>query len=212
MRKKHTEPIQPDTYYHVYNRGINGESIFKEARNYNYFLEKYAQHINPVADTYAYCLLNNHFHFLIRTCSAEVISDRVQNPVRDKGNNFSAEVDFSKTIGKQFAKLFNSYSQSINKAYGRTGSLFDRPFRRIPVQNDYYFSRLVSYIHKNPEKHGFTDDFKDYPYSSYWSHLDTRKTRLKREEVINWFGDQSSYQEFHILSSEDGLNDFIIEV
>ena len=210
MRKKNTEPIQPDTYYHVYNRGINGEPIFKEARNYYFFLEKFAQHISLVADTYAYCLLNNHFHFLIRTHSPDLISDRVLNPVRDKISN---EIDFSKTIGKQFSILFNSYSQSINKAYGRTGSLFDRPFRRIPVQNDYYFSCLVSYIHKNPEKHGFTDDFKDYPYSSYWSHLDARKTRLKREEVLDWFGDRNSYQEFHSMSTEDDdLLKLIIEV
>lgn len=103
VTKEHTEPTQPDTYYHVYNGGINGEPIFKEARNYNYFPEKYAQHINPIADTYAYCLLSNHFHFLIRTCSVEVISDRVLNPVRD---NFGGEADISKTTGKQFLILF----------------------------------------------------------------------------------------------------------
>lgn len=58
--------------------------FLRKLRNYYYFLGKYAQHINPIADMYAYCFLNNHFHVLIRTCSAEVISDRVLNPVRDK--------------------------------------------------------------------------------------------------------------------------------
>jgi REP element-mobilizing transposase RayT len=64
--KKHTHPLEPDRIYHIYNRGINGENIFKEERNYRYFLEKYAKCISPIADTYAYCLLKNHFHLAVK--------------------------------------------------------------------------------------------------------------------------------------------------
>ena len=53
-------------YYHIYNRGNNREDIFIQERNYRYFLRLYAKHIEPMADTYAYCLLRNHFHFLVR--------------------------------------------------------------------------------------------------------------------------------------------------
>jgi putative transposase len=59
-------PLQPGQYYHIYNRGNNRENVFIEKRNYPYFLKLYARHIEPVADTYAYCLLRNHFHFLVR--------------------------------------------------------------------------------------------------------------------------------------------------
>ncbi|MEQ8627311.1 hypothetical protein [Ekhidna sp.] len=85
---KNTSPLQPETYYHIYNRGINGEDIFKKEGNYDYFLLKYTRYINPIADTFAYCLLKNHFHLLIRTKSEEEIqtinnsSNRVLNPVR----------------------------------------------------------------------------------------------------------------------------------
>ena len=58
---KNTLPIQPETFYHIYNRGINGETIFKREENYAYFLLKYDQCVSPIAQTYAYCLLNNHF-------------------------------------------------------------------------------------------------------------------------------------------------------
>ena len=71
--KLNIEPLQPDSFYHIYNRGINGENIFKQERNYSYFLKKYALYIEPVAETYAYCLLKNHFHLLIRTRSEEEI-------------------------------------------------------------------------------------------------------------------------------------------
>jgi putative transposase len=55
--KKNIELLEPMCVYHIYNRGINGENIFKEERNYKYFLQKYAQYIEPIADTFAYCLL-----------------------------------------------------------------------------------------------------------------------------------------------------------
>jgi len=59
-------PLQPGQYYHIYNRGVNRTNIFVEERNYVYFLKLYAKHISPVAETFAYCLLRNHFHLLVR--------------------------------------------------------------------------------------------------------------------------------------------------
>ena len=56
-------PLEYGQYYHIYNRGNNGENLFFEERNYPYFLKLYAHHILPVADTYAYCLLRNHFQY-----------------------------------------------------------------------------------------------------------------------------------------------------
>jgi len=64
-------PLQPGQYYHLYNRGNNRENIFREERNYTYFLRLYAKHIEPVAETYAYCLLRNHFHVLVKIRDAE---------------------------------------------------------------------------------------------------------------------------------------------
>jgi putative transposase len=58
--------IEENAYYHIYNRGINGENIFKEESNYAFFLHQYAKYVSPIADTFAYCLLKNHFHLLIR--------------------------------------------------------------------------------------------------------------------------------------------------
>ena len=52
-----------------------------------------------------------------------------------------------------------------------------------------YYSHLVIYIHQNPQKHGFVTDFRDWPYSSYHALLSTKPTHLKREDVLNWFGD-----------------------
>ena len=220
--KTNIEPLQPDSFYHIYNRGINGENIFKEERNYSFFLERYAHYIEPFAETYAYCLLKNHFHLLIRT--------RSENEIRKKLLNINAQILESNDIiiqrkpaqhneksiewilGNSFSSLFKSYSQSINNAHNRKGRLFEQPFRRILVDSDDYFTELIYYIHHNPQSHGFIEDFRLYPYSSYHSHLSTALTKLKREEVIDWFGNNEEYRKFHSGNQNlDNLGRFRIE-
>jgi len=64
-------PLEYGEYYHIYNRGNNREDVFFEERNYRHFLSLYAKYILPNADTYAYCLLRNHFHLLVRILTQE---------------------------------------------------------------------------------------------------------------------------------------------
>jgi hypothetical protein len=72
MSKNH-QPIQHEAYFHVYNRGINGETLFREPENYKHFLRLYEKYIDPVAETFAWCLLKNHFHLLLRIKGVEEI-------------------------------------------------------------------------------------------------------------------------------------------
>ena len=127
---ENTMPLQPGLFYHIFNRGNNREDLFREERNYLYFLKLYKKYITPIADTFAYCLLKNHFHLLIRIKTEEEIIHPIIK-IRRSGDSKSDlnEINFS----KQFSNLFNAYSKAINKGYNRTGSLFERPFHRIPV-------------------------------------------------------------------------------
>ncbi len=170
-------------YYHIYNRGNNRENIFIEARNYRYFLRLYAKYILPVADTFAYCLLKNHFHFLVRT--------------KTFGVSETPKVSRTVSPSQAFSNLFNAYAKAINKAYQRTGSLFERPFGRVEVTSDAHFIHLIAYIHQNPQKHGLIEDFRDWPYSSYHALTSARPTRLLREETLAWFGNQGHFETFH---------------
>ncbi|VAW34164.1 hypothetical protein MNBD_CHLOROFLEXI01-2181, partial [hydrothermal vent metagenome] len=70
-----TEKLQFDQIYHIYNRGNNRENLFLGKENYLYFLKLFSQHIAPVVIVYAYCLLPNHFHFLLRLKSKAEILD-----------------------------------------------------------------------------------------------------------------------------------------
>ncbi len=171
--KSDIPPLFPDSYYHIYNRGINGETIFKQERNYPYFLEKYAKYIPCVADTLAYCLLGNHFHLLIRTKGQnEILASQDIGPDNKKVSLDGKSVleQSSWLVSNAFSSLFKSYSQSINKDFHRTGALFERPFRRKEVTNGHYLAKVIYYIHANPQKHGFCSDFRDYAHSSYHVH------------------------------------------
>ena len=193
--KLNIEPLITDTYYHIYNRGTNSENIFKEERNYTYFLKKYALYIYPIAETYAYCLLKNHFHLLIRTRSEK---DILATRNTDTSGNTTKQENASAMVSGAFASLFKSYAQSINKSHHRTGRLFEEPFRRIEVDSDEYLLQIIKYIHRNPQMHGFVTDFKDYAHSSYAAHLLTATTKLKREEVMDLFGGTSNFVEIHL--------------
>lgn len=196
--------LEATGYYHIYNRGINGQNIFIEEQNYVYFLQKYAQYVHPFVETFAYCLLKNHFHLLVRVKSEQEIRTFLGSKHKDKSCSWIAS--------NAFSSFFKSYAQSINKKYTRTGGLFEEPFHRIEVDNDAYFSALIAYIHHNPQKHGFVADFKAYPHSSYESHLQNKTTKLNRKQVIDWFGNFDEYQKFHAnYTKAPELNKFCLE-
>lgn len=199
-------PLLPGRYYHIYNRGNNRENIFHEERNYDYFLKLFAKYILPIADTYAYCLLKNHFHFLIRIKEDlsglknipgqrdPAVRSGLENPLDLK--NLTGLSNRSK-ISKPFSNLFNAYAKAFNRAYGRTGALFQRPFGRILVTNEAYLVHLITYIHQNPQKHGFVTDFREWPFSSYHVILSDKIPFPQRDRVYGLFHGREQLETVH---------------
>lgn len=178
-----TTSIEADCFYHIYNRGINGENIFKSDRNYLFFLKKISEFLIPVCDVYAYCLMPNHFHLLIKIKSDFELTSLIKPSVTTSIGLHSPQKIFS----KQFAGIFNSYSQAFNREHKRHGALIESPFKRKLITSDKYLINVIIYIHQNPEKHGITDQFLKYNFSSYQSILSNSSTLLKRDEVIELF-------------------------
>ena len=184
------EPLDFGNYYHIYNRGNNGIAVFFENENYDYFLKLYQQYIHPIAETFAWCLMKNHFHFLVYIRNEkEVLTDLLEYSTVDKPK----VVDPS----KQFGHLFNAYTQAINKKQNRTGSLFEKPFERKRVASEKYLQNLIYYIHNNPVHHGFTKTIYEYPWSSYGSIISDKPTNLKRDEVLEIYGSKENFIDYH---------------
>ncbi|TAJ12450.1 hypothetical protein DMA11_12900 [Marinilabiliaceae bacterium JC017] len=192
------EPLEQGYYYHIFNRGINGCNLFSKSENYEYFLRLYEKYIPPVADTFAWVLIPNHFHLLIRIKEPRpmvtpVRVDKQDGYSPDRGRNPNGD----KNPSQQFANLFNSYAQAYNKWFSRHGSLFERPFKRKRITDKKYFQHLILYIHNNPVHHGFCQHPLEYGWSSYLSVLSEKQTNLKREKVIKWFNDKNNFKIMH---------------
>jgi hypothetical protein len=207
-------PLLPGVCYHIYNRGNNKENIFYQPKNYGYFLRKYKEYLLPWLDTFAYCLLPNHFHLMARVKDLEhflvspkfmAFSELADDPDFPSFQNLeslvpgqrvylSATVEMkchekvSEFISEQFRRFFMGYSKAINKQQQRTGSLFQKNFKRLVVTDEAHFGHLLYYIHANAQLHGICPDFREYPYSSFPAYLSGAVSNLKREEVIAWFG------------------------
>ncbi len=138
-------PIEADCFYHIYNRGINGEAIFKTARNYHFFINKIKNNLLSVCDVYAYCLMPNHFHLLVK-----IKSDKYLNEITSHlDKNIEKGLHASQNIfSKQFSKVFNSYSQAFNKENNRHGALIESPFKRKLITSEEYLRKCVIYIHQ----------------------------------------------------------------
>jgi putative transposase len=193
-------PLEPGNYYHIYNRGNNKEDIFLEDRNYEHFLNLYQKHVTPAVETFAYCLLKNHFHLLIR----------VKEP--DETCEVLETSQVPRRVSYQFSNLFNAYAKAFNKAYGRTGSLFQERFRRKVITSESHLYQTIRYIHVNPQRHGFIRDFREYPFSSYVVLVSDRETFLGRGSVLQWFGDREAFKAFHQDAfDEEILREIILE-
>jgi len=197
-------------YYHIYNRGVEKRNIFVDKEDYSFFLDVLANYLldsvdQPFSKTYwrsklapnevsllAYCLMPNHFHFLLK-----------QNTING--------------ITKLFRRLATSYVLYFNKKYQRVGSLFQGVFKAVFVDRDEYLLHLSRYIHRQPftekkrslllrgETSNISRVLEEYPFFSYPDYLGKRKTPwVDTTEILGYFKsaqktdlkDRLSYQSF----------------
>ena len=96
-------------------------------------------------------------------------------------------------VSERFRRFFLSYAQAINKQEQRKGSLFMKPFKRIPINTQKYLINTLLYIHTNPEYHNNSVSFKTYKWSSFQSILNDCPSQLRKNEVIDWFDGKENY-------------------
>lgn len=191
--------LEEGFFYHIYNRGNNSENIFIEEQNYAYFIKLMHRYVLPIADVYAYCLMKNHFHFLLR--------------IKEKSSVKERELKYTTVIkpkvisaSRQLSHFFNAYSQAVNKKYERTGSLFEKPFDRKRIEDEVYLKRLIVYVHSNPVNHGFCEKVREYKWSSFNAIISENSTKIKREEVIELFGGKENFIFCHENLNDEDFN------
>jgi putative transposase len=174
--------FESEKFYHIYNRTVDRKLMFKNDGNYDFFLRRFEQYLSPVIKIYAYCLLGNHFHFLIKIRSSADLTTFI------KLSNLPQTKSTHDIVSHQFRKFFQSYAMAFNKQQNRIGTLFQTPFKRVAVTDEFYFARLVYYIHANPQVHGLVLDFRKWKWSSYHKIIqEETPAKLEKNEVLEWF-------------------------
>jgi putative transposase len=164
---------QSGRYYHIYNRGVQKATLFREEDNYYYALRKVKGYcIEFQLVPIAYCLMPNHYHFLIRQ-------------------------DGETPAGLLPQRVFNGYTKAYNHRYGNRGTLFERRFQAKQIESDTHLLHLCRYIHANPVKDGFVDDPDDWPYSNYLEWIGKRDGSLVDHTFVQThFQNPRSYRTF----------------
>lgn len=181
-------------YYHIYNNCNNSERMFFEERNYAYFLSKFKKHMNEFVKVYSYSLLPDHFHFLLYIKELDIKTDQ--------GNR--------RTVSQAFSNFFNSYTKSVNIQEERSGNLFNRPFKRILINNVDYMKDLICYINKNPMHHNPGIDYRKYMWSSYRDVVEQRIGLTETDEVLTLYSGLDNFKDSHIASSDKLIYEFEI--
>ena len=189
----------PNYFYHIYNRGNNSENIFELPENYNYFLKKFNEHLSDLVDVFSYCLLPNHFHFLIK------IKDYEKN-LPGFENREGLEQLQRNPVSQAFSNFFNGYTKAFNKQQDRRGSLFQKNFKSKNINREDYLVKIIYYLHINPVHHNISNNFENYKYSSYISIISNKPTKVSRDKVVDLFGDKEKFIEFHRMRYEEMNN------
>jgi len=158
--------------YHIYNRGNNKQKLFFKADNYIFFLNKIRRYIVPYCDILAYCLMPNHFHFLIRSDERTIATKSVAG--KDKN-----------VLSEGIRHLLSSYTQAINKQNSSTGSLFQQNTKAKPIikGSKNYDQICLHYIHQNPLKTKLVRKMEEWEYSSFQDYCGKRNGTLCNKEL-----------------------------
>ena len=195
--------MEKDIIYHLYNKGNNGQKIFFNRDNYIFFLQKVRKHLYPYCDILAYCLMPNHFHFLI-------YANKITEGTKTHGNR-SVSV-FSENL----RIMLSSYTRAINIQEGRTGSLFQQNSKIKPI-NDIFHGKISKpnqigydyycfhYIHNNPVSAGLVSKKEDWEFSSYQDYIGIRNGSLTNKDLAL----KSIYLEDDLFNINNDLNDLL---
>ena len=182
------EPFEQEVWYHVFNHAHGKDDLFSSEYDYNTFLQLIEKYILPIANIYAYSLLPNHFHFLVRIKNFTI-------PEKFKNEN-----DY---IAHQWGNTQNTYSKKINYKRGTRGGLFCQSVDRNLINSEEYRQMAVVYIHNNPVKHGFCTSPENWKFSSYKSIIAKGVTKIERDEVISWFENRENFIFYHKSNADD---------
>ena len=194
--------------FHIYNRGNNSDKVFYSRRNYLFFIEKMNTYISPYADILAWCLMPNHFHFMVSVNEVELMLPNGLNHVEiiDPLTGTERVGIKTRTFNQSIGIMLRSYTNAIHNQEGRTGALFQEETKAIILTDNIsyipsyftsafgtiitayldddmsYAERCFHYIHQNPVSSHMVKKAEDWEFSSYRDYAGLRNGKLVNKE------------------------------
>ncbi len=176
--------------YHVFNRGNGDDPIFRNHGNYEYFMRKYFLYMSMHWDTHAWCLMPNHFHFIVTVKPSPLLDEHAD-------------------CSQAFSNFCNGYAQAFNRQHHRMGSLFMRSFKRKNVSDVDYLKTLTCYVHNNPVKPGMVQYPNQWQYSSYNRLYNSEASQFETHPLLKLFGSKEEFHRAHIVHNSPGANEIL---
>lgn len=167
--------------YHVYNQGNDRQPIFFSKENYRFFMKKMAKHLTPHCHILAWCLMPNHFHWMLLVKSRETRqtapsgqTGRESDQMGIEGTGQTGNRELTRAIGT----VLSSYTQAINRQENRSGSLFRQKTKAVEIESLEYALTCFHYIHQNPIKAGLAEKLEEWKFSSFREYLEHSDNHL----------------------------------
>jgi len=202
--------FEPGYYYHIYNRGNNARKIFYSRQNYQFFMQKVKEHLSPYASFIAWCLMPNHFHFVVYVHKTQIAGEESSGDSHTiTGSDSMTRV---RTLNYSIGILLRSYTRAIQKQENFSGSLFQQHTQAKPLVDEIkiepaywntafgtqinisegksYLKTCVEYVHQNPVYTGLVDRAEDWEFSSFSDYLKMKGSSIldydmiKKEELL----------------------------
>ena len=186
------QPFEFENWYHVFNHARGNDNIFDSEKEYQLFLKLTLKYIGNIAQIYAYCLMPNHFHFLVQ------IKEFALPPKFTSKH----ETDY---ISHQWGTLQNTYTKKKNYRTGKRGGIFCQSINRNLITSEEYLQKAIVYIHNNPVRHGFCTTPGNWRFSSFNAIISTGDTNIERDEVLSWFENRENFIQYHQSNADDYL-------
>jgi putative transposase len=192
-------------YYHFVCKSIDGILLFPDVSDYLVFTDRFKKFTDEFLETWSFCLLPNHTHHIVKIKSSETIKNSIANfPLANRTkamlsflDDSTNEITFDKMIDRQMNSFLVSYANYYNNKYQRQGGIFQKPFKRIAIDDDVHLQQAIIYTHANAQKHGITKDYKKYPFSSYAAIIKANEYYTNSKNVIAFFGGIEKFIQIH---------------
>ncbi|MEO6253353.1 MAG: hypothetical protein ABIO79_08620 [Ferruginibacter sp.] len=203
--EKYKAPFYPGAFYHIVCKSIDGVPLFTAEKDYLVFKERFKQFTADFFEVWSYNLIPNHTHHIVKVIPTEVIIQVISSlPVQQQTKAMALfiadsknDIVFDEMIERQMNSFLVSYANYCNNKRNRKGGIFQKPFKRIRIEDDAHLQQAIIYTNANAQKHNLVTDFKKYPHSSYTGTVTGNNIFIMIKNVLDFFGGLDNFINIH---------------